>query len=152
MASWDIQPQGVQGQLKVVGTHAEDLGNALNTLLTDMQEAAQAAGTAVPGSHAETLPQGGLMAPRGYKPVGPVAPDLLPHKATGPVAAALVEYVRHRKKDMKAMADRCQAAVLGAAKATNEYVQGDLEAAKNAQRAARDVRLNALKDFGGKKK
>ncbi|SCK59187.1 hypothetical protein YWIDRAFT_08379, partial [Streptomyces sp. SceaMP-e96] len=26
MASWDIQPQGVQGQLKVVGTHAEDLG------------------------------------------------------------------------------------------------------------------------------
>ncbi|WP_446750122.1 DUF6507 family protein [Streptomyces sp. SceaMP-e96] len=48
--------------------------------------------------------------------------------------------------------DRCQAAVLGAAKATNEYVQGDLEAAKNAQNAAHGVRLDALKDFGGKKK
>ncbi|WP_407285823.1 DUF6507 family protein [Streptomyces sp. BP-8] len=151
MASWDIQPQGVQGQLKVVGTHAEDLGEALNTLLADIQEAAQAAGTAVPGTQATTSPNG-LMAASGYKPVGPVAPDLLPKTATGPVAAALVEYVNGRKKGMKAMADRCQAAVWGAAKATNEYVQGDLEAAKNAQSAAHAVRLGALKDFGGKKK
>ncbi|MFI9257908.1 DUF6507 family protein [Streptomyces sioyaensis] len=150
MASWDIQPQGVQGQLKVVGTHAEDLGKVLNALLSDMQEAAQAAGTAVPGSQASTV-QGRAVA-LGYKPVGPVAPALLPQKATGPVAAALVEYVTKRKPHMKAMADRCQAAVLGAAKATNEYVQGDLEAAKNAQNAARHVRLDALKDFGGKKK
>ncbi|MFH8585990.1 DUF6507 family protein [Streptomyces celluloflavus] len=149
MASWDIQPQGVQGQLKVVGTHAEDLGKALNTLLADIQEAALAAGTAVPGTSAMT-PMRGPMTPSG-KPLGPVAPELLPHKVTGPVAAALVEYVNGRKKGMKAMADRCQAAVLGAAKATNEYVQGDLEAAKNAQTAARNVRLEALKDFGGKK-
>ncbi|MGW2628506.1 DUF6507 family protein [Streptomyces chattanoogensis] len=152
MASWDIQPQGVQGQLKVVGTHAEDLGKALNRLLADIQEAALAAGTAVPGTQAETAPQRGFMTPPGYKPVGPVAPPMLPQKATGPVAAALVEYVNGRKKGMKAMADRCQAAVLGAAKATNEYVQGDLEAAKNAQTAARNVRLEALKDFGGKQK
>ncbi|MEU7179930.1 MULTISPECIES: DUF6507 family protein [Streptomyces] len=151
MASWDIQPQGVQGQLEVVGTHAEDLGKALNTLLADIQEAALAAGTAVPGTQAMKSPNGLTAAP-GYKPVGPVAPDLLPKKATGPVAAALVEYVNGRKKGMKAMADRCQAAVLGAAKATNEYVQGDLEAAKNAQTAARNVRLEALKDFGGKQK
>lgn len=149
MASWDIQPQGVQGQLKVVGTHAEDLGKALTTLLADMQEAAQAAGTAVPGSQATTV-QGGLVA-LGYKPVGPVAPALLPQKATGPVAAALAEYAKGHQKDFKAMADRCQAAVLGAAKATNEYVEGDLEAAKNAQNAARAVRVDALKDFGGKK-
>ncbi|MFF4606002.1 DUF6507 family protein [Streptomyces sp. NPDC001339] len=150
MTSWDIQPQGVQGQLKVVGTHAEDLGKTLNTLLADIQEAAQAAGTAVPGTQAQTMPNG-MVAPPGYKPVGPVAPELLPHKATGPVAAALVEYVNGRRKAMKGMADRCQAAVLGAAKATNEYVQGDLEAAKNAQSAAHAVRLEALKDFGGKK-
>ncbi|MBM4793012.1 hypothetical protein HXP44_13355 [Streptomyces sioyaensis] len=150
MASWDIQPQGVQGQLKVVGTHAEDLGKALTTLLADVQEAAQAAGTAVPGSQAKTVP-GGLVA-SGYKPIGPVAPALLPQSATGPVAAALAEYVKKRKPDLKAMADRCQAAVLGAAKATNEYVEGDLEAAKNAQNAARAVRVDALKDFGGKKK
>ncbi|MFD0167768.1 DUF6507 family protein [Streptomyces decoyicus] len=149
MAAWDIQPQGVQGQLKVVGTHAEDLGKALTTLLADMQEAAQAAGTAVPGSRATTV-QGGQVA-LGYKPVGPVAPALLSQQATGPVAAALAEYAKSHRQDFKAMADRCQAAVLGAAKATNEYVEGDLEAAKNAQNAARAVRVDALKDFGGKK-
>ncbi|WDT54124.1 DUF6507 family protein [Streptomyces caniferus] len=150
MASWDIQPQGVQGRLKVVGTHAEDLGKALNTLLSDIQEVAQAAGTAVPGTSAMTPMRGPVM-PQG-KPLGLVAPDPWQHKATGPVAAALAEYVTKRKPRMKAMADRCQAAVLGAAKATKEYVQGDLEAAKNAQNAARAVRLDALKDFGGKKK
>ncbi|MFH9867065.1 DUF6507 family protein [Streptomyces lydicus] len=143
MASWDIQPQGVQGQLKVVGTHAEDLGNALSTLLTDLKEAAEAAGTAVPGSQA---------APRSYGPVVPQkAPSWSARTSTGPVAAALGEYATGRQKDFKAMAHRCQAAVLGAAKATNEYVQGDLEAAKNAQNAARAVRVNELKNFGGKK-
>ncbi|UQA96644.1 DUF6507 family protein [Streptomyces halobius] len=145
MASWDIQPQGVQGQLKVVGTHAEDLGKALTTLLTDMQEAAAAAGTAVPGSQAAVRPHG---------PVVPqTAPKWVSQKTSvGPVGAALAEYAaKKRRTDFKAMADRCQAAVLGAAKATNEYVQGDLEAAKNAQNAARTVRVEALKDFGGKK-
>ncbi|MFF9479239.1 DUF6507 family protein [Streptomyces sp. NPDC014733] len=150
MASWDIQPQGVQGQLKVVGKHAEDLGDVLRALLADMQEAAQAAGTAVPGSQAQVLPSGQPVA-AGYKPVGPVAPGLVPHGATGPVAVALAEYAKERQSDFKAMADRCQAAVLGAAKATNEYVEGDLEAARNAQNAARTVRLDALKGFGGKK-
>ncbi|WP_030677742.1 DUF6507 family protein [Streptomyces rimosus] len=144
MASWDIQPQGVQGQLKVVGTHAEDLGKALTALLADMQEAAGAAGTAVPGSQAAT------------RPYGPVLPQKTPkwtsQVSTGPVTAALAEYAASkRKSDFQAMADRCQAAVLGAAKATNEYVQGDLEAAENAQNAARAVRVDALKDFGGKK-
>ncbi|MFE0377877.1 DUF6507 family protein [Streptomyces inhibens] len=143
MTAWDIQPQGVQGQLKVVGTHAEDLGEVLNTLLADMQEAAQAAGTAVPGSQAAMRPYGPVMPQK--------APSWSAQTSTGPVAAALVEYVKKRKPDLKAMADRCQAAVLGAAKATNEYVEGDLEAARNAQRAARAVRVEALKDFGGKK-
>ncbi|MEV5594054.1 DUF6507 family protein [Streptomyces sp. NPDC052496] len=149
MASWDIQPQGVQGQLKAVGAHAEDLVNALNTLLADLQEAARAAGTAVPGSQATTLPNGAPVL-TAYKPVGPVAPGMMPQKATGPVAAAIAEYASHRQGDMKAMTDRAQAAILGAARATGEYVEGDLEAARNAQNAARAVRLDALKDFGGK--
>ncbi|MFI6951053.1 DUF6507 family protein, partial [Streptomyces sp. NPDC050422] len=29
MTAWDIKPQGVQGGLKVVGTHAGDLEKAL---------------------------------------------------------------------------------------------------------------------------
>ncbi|MER6843803.1 DUF6507 family protein [Streptomyces platensis] len=144
MAAWDIQPQGVQGQLKVVGTHAEDLGNALKALLTDMKDAAQAAGTAVPGPQATVAP---------YGPVVPQkTPSVFAQKATGPVAAALSEYATQRQTYFKSMADRCQAAVLGAAKATNEYVEGDLEAARNAQKAAQAVRVDALKDFGGKKK
>ncbi|MFC9585978.1 DUF6507 family protein, partial [Streptomyces yangpuensis] len=49
MTSWDIKPQGVQGQLKTVGGNAGELEKALNALLTAMSEAAQAAGTAVPG-------------------------------------------------------------------------------------------------------
>lgn len=145
MASWDIQPQGVQGRLEATGTRAEDLEKALTKLVADLAEAAQAAGTAVPGS-----------APGSGVPMGPVAPRQpsvyqAPQKATGPVALALSEYVNGRQKDFAAMAERIQAAVLGAAKATNEYVEGDLKAAAQAQDAARSVRLDLLKDAGGKK-
>ncbi|WP_039631269.1 DUF6507 family protein [Streptomyces sp. 769] len=150
MASWDIQPQGVQGQLKVVGTHAEDLGDALSTLLADLKEAAEAAGTAVLGSQAATPPHGPVMP--GPTLNGPTGASVLSQRSTGPVAAALVAYAKGRSNDFTAMANRCQAAVLGAAKATNEYVQGDLEAAKNAQSAARNVQLDALKDVGGKQR
>ncbi|MFI1205802.1 DUF6507 family protein [Streptomyces sp. NPDC020883] len=150
MASWDIQPQGVQGQLKVVGAHAEDLGDVLSTLLADLREAAGAAGTAVPGSQAITPPHGPVIAGNTLR--GPAGAPLLSQTSTGPVGAALAEYAKARSNDFKAMADRCQAAVLGAVKATNEYVQGDLEAAKNAQSAARAVRLDALKDVGGKQR
>lgn len=60
MTSWDIKPQGVQGHLKTVGGNAGELETALNTLLTAMSEAAQAAGTAVPGSQSGMTPQGPL--------------------------------------------------------------------------------------------
>ncbi|MFG2403942.1 DUF6507 family protein [Streptomyces brevispora] len=138
MTAWDIKPQGVQGQLKVVGTHAGDLEKALNSMVTAMSEAAQAAGTAVPGTVAATPLQ------------GPVAPGQAPlsRAAMGPVAAALGEYLQMRQPQLKAMAERIQAAVLGAATATNEYVEGDLETAKQAQDAARSVRLDLLKDMG----
>lgn len=140
MSTWDIKPQGVQGQLKVTGTHAGDLEKALTALLTDMSEAAKAAGTAVPGSAAETPLQG---------PTASGKP--LTQKATGPVGAALAEYLNKRQPSLKEMAERIQAAVLGAAKATNEYVEGDLDAAKHAQDAAKLVRLDLLKDAGGRK-
>ncbi|MFH8515217.1 DUF6507 family protein [Streptomyces gelaticus] len=139
MVAWDIRPQGVQGQLKVTGTHAGDLEKALTALMATMSEAAQAAGTAVPGPQAATPLQ------------GPVAPGSAPltQKAMGPVAAALGEYLEERQKDFKAMAERIEAAVLGAVEATNAYCEGDLDAAKHAQDAARAVRLDLLKDTGG---
>lgn len=140
MTGWDIKPQGVQGQLKVVGGHAGELEKALNALMKDLGEAAQAAGTAVPGTAASTPLQ------------GPVAPGQAPlsRAATGPVAAALGEYAQARQAQLKSMSERIQAAVLGAATATNEYVEGDLDTAKQAQNAAKSVRLDLLKDMKAK--
>ncbi|MFJ6512072.1 DUF6507 family protein [Streptomyces sp. NPDC091406] len=141
MTAWDIKPQGVQGQLKVVGGHAGDLEKALNAFMTHLSEAAQAAGTAVPGTAASTPLQ------------GPVAPGQAPlsRAAMGPVAAALGQYAQKRKPQLKSMAERIQAAVLGAATATNEYVEGDIDTAKQAQNAAKSVRLDVLKDLGAGK-
>ncbi|WP_149180237.1 DUF6507 family protein [Streptomyces sp. TRM49041] len=140
MTSWDIKPQGVQGQLRATGARAGDLEKALTAMIDDMRAAGEAAGTAVPGSAAETHTPGPWAS-------GPS----LTRKATGPVAAALAEYLQERGKDFTSMADRIQAAVLGAAKATNAYVEGDLATAREAQSAARSVRLDLLKDAGGKK-
>ncbi|GGS49874.1 hypothetical protein F2B00_01815 [Streptomyces parvus] len=141
MTGWDIKPQGVQGQLKVVGVHAGELEKALNALMKDLGEAAQSAGTAVPGTAASTPLH------------GPVAPGQAPlsRAASGPVAAALGEYVTARQAQLKSMSERIQAAVLGAATATNEYVEGDLDTAKQAQDAAKSVRLDVLKDLRGAK-
>ncbi|MGW5342380.1 DUF6507 family protein [Streptomyces sp. NPDC004050] len=145
MTSWDIKPQGVQGQLRTVGGNAGDLEKALSTLMTAMSEAAEAAGTAVPGSAS------------GMGPRGPVAPAAAPAagqvfvstKALGPVAAALGEYLTKRKPEFQSVSDRIEACVLGAVKATNEYIEGDLESAKQAQDAARAVNLQALRDRPG---
>ncbi|MEV5442159.1 DUF6507 family protein [Streptomyces sp. NPDC052644] len=140
MTWWDIKPQGVQAQLQATGTKAGSLEAALRALISDVQAAGQAAGTAVPGSASET------------KVPGPWASGpSVTVKATGPVAAALAEYLQVRGKDFTSMANRVQAAVLGAAKATQAYVEGDLETAKEAQAAARSVRLDLLKGVGGKK-
>ncbi|MBK3555314.1 hypothetical protein JHN55_01920 [Streptomyces sp. MBT56] len=141
MTGWDIKPQGVQGQLKVVGVHAGELEKALNALMKDLGEAAQSAGTAVPGTAASTPLH------------GPVAPGRAPlsRAASGPVAAALGEYVTARQAQLTSMSERIQAAVLGAATATNEYVEGDLDTAKQAQNAAKSVRLDVLKDLRGAK-
>lgn len=149
MTSWDIKPQGVQGHLKTVGGNAGELETALNALLTAMSEAAQAAGTAVPGSQSGMTPQGPL-APGAAPPPG--AAFLAPQKAMGPVAAALGEYLTARKPEFKSMAERIEACILGAVAATNEYLQGDLEQAKEAQDAARAVNLDFLREKTGSKK
>ncbi|WP_405448167.1 DUF6507 family protein [Streptomyces erythrochromogenes] len=143
MTSWDIKPQGVQSQLKLTGERAGDLEHALNKLMSDMAEAAYAAGTAIPGSAAK-VPSPAMQ--------GPVATGQVPlsHRgSTGPVGAALSQYLEKRQTDLKSVVERIQAAILGAGKATNEYIQGDLEAAKQAQDAAKSVRLDQLKDAAG---
>ncbi|URM91585.1 DUF6507 family protein [Streptomyces sp. MRC013] len=140
MTWWDIKPQGVRGQLQATSTQAGNLEAALRALVGDVQAAGEAAGTAVPGSVSEA------------KVPGPWASGpSVTVKATGPVAAALAEYLQARGKDFASMANRVQAALLGAAKATQAYVEGDLETAREAQAAARSVRLDLLKGVGGEK-
>ncbi|GLF93602.1 DUF6507 family protein [Streptomyces yaizuensis] len=136
MTSWDIRPQGVQGQLKVVGGHAGELQKALQGLVTTLTGAGSAAGTAVPGSAA---------GPRLHGPVAPGNAPLRGGTTMGPVAGALGQYLENRQKDFNAMAERIEACVLGAVKATTEYVEGDLEAARQAQDAARAIDLAALR-------
>lgn len=144
--SWDIQPQGVQGQLERTGAQAGSLEKVLSAMITDLTEAAKAAGTAVPGS-AVYPTRVGPLAP------GPQPSPLMAHqKALGPVAAALSEYAEKRQAHLKGMADRIQAAVLGTVKATGEYIEGDLVAAKEAQDAARQVRLDLLRETGGSRR
>ncbi len=140
MTRWDIRPQGVQGQLEKTATKAGDVEKALTALLTHLQEAAQAAGTAVPGSQSEmTVP-------------GKRGPDNSPlaQKALGPVAAGIGEFVEGKKKDLTDIAERIEASMTGAVLATREYIEGDLEAAKQAQDAARAVNLDVLRDLRGK--
>lgn len=50
------------------------------------------------------------------------------------------------------MTERIEACILGAVKATNEYLEGDLEQAKAAQDAARAVNLEVLREQPGGKK
>ncbi|WP_199547882.1 DUF6507 family protein [Streptomyces sp. N35] len=141
MTRWDIQPQGVQGQLKLTAEKAGDVEKALTALLTHLQEAAQAAGTAVPGSQAETTVPG----KRG--------PDNSPltQKALGPVAAGIGEFFDGKKKDLKDIAEQIEASMTGAAVATREYVEGDLETAKEAQDAARAMDVDTLRGLAGGK-
>ncbi|MFF6904425.1 DUF6507 family protein [Streptomyces sp. NPDC012389] len=54
----------------------------------------------------------------------------LPQAAIGPVAAALGQYALARQAQLKSTPERIQAAVLGAAAAANEYVEGDLTGAR----------------------
>ncbi|MFB6865505.1 DUF6507 family protein [Streptomyces virginiae] len=148
MTSWDIKPQGVQGHLKTVGGNAGELEKALNELLTAMSEAAQAAGTAVPGSQSGMTPQGPVAPGAGP---APGSAFVAPQKALGPVAAALGEYLSTRKPEFESMAKRIEACILGAVLATNEYLQGDLDQAKEAQDAARSVNLDLLREKTGAK-
>ncbi|MET9320880.1 DUF6507 family protein [Streptomyces sp. NPDC003038] len=59
---------------------------------------------------------------------------------------------RRPEKELKSMTERIEACILGAVKATNEYLEGDLEQAKAAQDAARAVNLEVLREQPGGKK
>jgi hypothetical protein len=71
----------------------------------------------------------------------------------GPVAAALQEFAEKTFDDLRYLPARAAASIGGAAKATGEYVRGDLEMAAEAQHdAIPDPKLPPLKEDGGKGK
>ncbi|NBE53828.1 DUF6507 family protein [Streptomyces boluensis] len=131
MSRWDIQPAGVLGTLSMTGDAAGRLETAVNSMLTDLASAAASAGTVVQGS-AYTPP---TTAPG----IGPMAPTSRPGVTTGPstpsgpVAAALSQYLENRKHKLESMAARTANAINGAAQATNWYQQGNLQMASDAQ-------------------
>jgi hypothetical protein len=123
MTGWDISPVGVQATLTMTGEAGGDLEKAATAMVNDLMSAASSAGTAVPG--------GQFHGPM----VGPVAPGQS-RVPTGPVAAALAQYLSERQKKLAFMARRTADSVRGAAEATNAYAHGDLEMAAEAQRNA----------------
>ncbi|TQK44372.1 hypothetical protein FBY35_5875 [Streptomyces sp. SLBN-118] len=108
---WDISPSGVQGVLTKAGKAAEGLSNAGKTLETTMTSAAKSAGTVTQGGHEKD----GTM---------------------GLVAGALGQFIEAHQRRLAYIAARTSNSLTGAAKATNAYVQGDLDMAADAQREA----------------
>ncbi|MDF9814778.1 DUF6507 family protein [Streptomyces sp. SPB162] len=110
MTSWDISTSGVQGVLNKAKTAAEGLAKAGTELGTILPSAAKAAGTIS----------------------GPVCGEA----PSGPVAAALGEFLQAREQDVIYVAVRTANSLNGAVLATNAYNQGNLQMASDAQHAA----------------
>ncbi|MFD7534951.1 MULTISPECIES: DUF6507 family protein [unclassified Streptomyces] len=111
MTGWDISPSGVQGALQKTAESAGELSTAGTNLSDTLARTATAAGTVAAGYTGPALP-------------------------TGPVGAALNEFMQHWQKDLQFVAARTGKSLNGAAEATSEYIKGDLKMASDAQRAA----------------
>ncbi|MFI6686621.1 DUF6507 family protein [Streptomyces sp. NPDC050485] len=126
MTGWDVSPSGVQGALKKTAVSAEGLSTAGTNLSDTLPRTATAAGTVAAGYTGPAL-------------------------ATGPVAAALGEFMQHWQKDLRYVVERTGKSLTGAAEATNEYVKGDLEMAAQAQHTAAEEPTPAPPGFSGKR-
>ncbi len=111
MTAWDIRPSEVGGVLRKAATAAEGLAKAGQGVQKDLPSAATAAGT-ISGMYC-----------------GATAP-------TGPVSAALGEFMQTWLKQLAYVAQRTSSSLNGAAAATNAYVEGDLKMAADAQHDA----------------
>lgn len=125
VTGWDISPSGVQGALKKAAVSAEDLSTAGTNLSDTLPRTATAAGTVASGYTGPAL-------------------------ATGPVAAALGEFMQHWQKDLRYVVERTGKSLTGAVEATTEYAKGDLTMAAQAQHAAIQEPVPAPPGFSGK--
>ncbi|MDQ0790371.1 DUF6507 family protein [Streptomyces sp. B3I8] len=124
MSKWDIHVGTVRHVLGKTEETAGKFEGGFTAYSTGLESAAKAAGTMAPG-----------VRPRSGTP--------------GPVAAALQEFAQKTFDDLRYLPARAAASIGGAAKATEEYVHGDLEMAADAQHdALPDPKLPPLKTDG----
>ncbi|MEU4212216.1 DUF6507 family protein [Streptomyces sp. NPDC026206] len=113
MSTWDIKPDGVRGVLNHTGEVAGKFEEEFKAYGKGLGDSAISAGTMVLGG--TKIPEGG---------------------AFGPVAQALQEFSQHTENDIKFLPVRTGKSITGARLATEAYVTGDLEMAKNKQEEA----------------
>jgi hypothetical protein len=125
---WDIQVDSVRDVLSKTEDTAGKFEDAFTAYNDALASAAKSAGTMAPG-----------VAPKSGTP--------------GPVAAALQEFADKTFDDLRYLPARAAKSIGGAAKATKEYISGDLQMAANAQHdAIPDPKLPPVKAEGAKGK
>lgn len=110
MSKWDIKPDGVRGVLSKTAEAGGKFEEEFKSYGEGLAGAATWAGTMVLGG--TEIPKGG---------------------AFGPVAQALQEFQQKTENDLKFLPVRTGKSITGARLATEEYLKGDLEMAKNKQ-------------------
>ncbi|MCX5146507.1 DUF6507 family protein [Streptomyces sp. NPDC048550] len=110
MSNWDIKPDGVRGVLSKTVEAGGKFEDEFTAYGDGLVGAATWAGTMVLGG--TEIPKGG---------------------AFGPVAQALQEFQQHTENDVKFLPVRTAKSITGARLATEEYLKGDLQMAKNKQ-------------------
>ncbi|WP_406450202.1 DUF6507 family protein [Streptomyces sp. NBC_00876] len=110
VSKWDIKPEGVRGVLSKTAEAAGEFETEFTSYGDGLLGSATCAGTMVLGG--TEIPAGG---------------------AFGPVAQALQEFQLHTNNDLKFLPVRTGKSITGARLATEEYLKGDLDMAKNKQ-------------------
>ncbi|WP_328924698.1 DUF6507 family protein [Streptomyces sp. NBC_00190] len=110
MSTWDIKPDGVREVLSKTAEAGGKFEEEFESYGDGLVGAATSAGTMVLGG--TEIPKGG---------------------AFGPVAQALQEFQQRTENDLKFLPVRTGKSITGARLATEEYVKGDLQMAKNKQ-------------------
>ncbi|MCX5074613.1 DUF6507 family protein [Streptomyces sp. NPDC060334] len=110
MSKWDIKPDGVREVLNKTAEAGGKFEEEFTSYGEGLVGSATSAGTMVLGG--TEIPEGG---------------------AFGPVAQALQEFQQRTENDVKFLPVRTGKSITGARLATQEYLKGDLEMAKNKQ-------------------
>ncbi|MFF2653222.1 DUF6507 family protein [Streptomyces sp. NPDC058045] len=125
MTGWDITPSGVESILSLVALAADDLSKDLKGYGKSARTAATWVGT-ISGQYCGEAP-------------------------TGPVGAAVANFITDTEGEIRFLAARTRKTMDGTVEATSAYIAGDLAMAAHAQREAAKAPTPAeLLAVGGK--